>query len=92
MRLLVNGTERSFNPLHFVLLPEGLRAIERRNAYMRAPFLFFQERALPLSQTSQIDLGRYEYQQVFMDSYNRVCPPDGRGGRELFLEHSHTQQ
>jgi hypothetical protein len=72
MRLLVNGTERAFNPLHFVLLPEGLRAIERRDAWMRAPFPFFRKRALPLMQTSQLDLEGCEYQQVFMDSYNRV--------------------
>jgi hypothetical protein len=69
---LVNGTERSFNPLHFALMPEGLRALERRDAWMRAPFPFFRERAVPLAQTSQLDLERCEYQQVFMDSYNRV--------------------
>jgi hypothetical protein len=72
MRLLVNGTERSFNPLHFVLVPEGLRAIERRDAWLRAPFPFFRERAVPLAQTSQLDLERCEYQQVFMNSYNIV--------------------
>jgi hypothetical protein len=72
MRLLVNGTERSFNPLHFVLMPERLRAIERGDAGMRAPFPFFRERAVPLTQTSQLDLERGEYQQVIMDSYNRV--------------------
>jgi hypothetical protein len=72
MRLLVNGTERTFNPLHFVLVPEGLRAIERRDPWLRAPFPFVRERAVPLTQTSRLDLERCEYQQVFMDSYNRI--------------------
>jgi hypothetical protein len=37
LRFLVSGTGRMFNPLQFVLLPEGARAIERRDSWIRAP-------------------------------------------------------
>jgi hypothetical protein len=57
---------------------------------MRAPFPFFRERAVPLMQTSQLDLERCEYQQVFMDSYNRVLGGlDGmwQGGLDIAAQH-----
>jgi hypothetical protein len=72
LRFLVSGTARVFNPLQFVLLPEGLRAIEGRDAWLRAPLPFYRGRVVPLAQTSQLDLERCEYQQIFMDSCNRV--------------------
>jgi hypothetical protein len=71
-RCLVSGSSRSLNPLLFALLPEGWKAIDRRDKGIASSAVLFKERAVPLAASNAWDMQMCELQQVMMDSANRI--------------------
>jgi hypothetical protein len=88
---LIQGTNRSFNPLFFVLLPDAARAIQRRDQWLKSSWPFFYERVVPCEGADQLKLERCESQQLMQDGVNRLlgCFDCRRGGDEVAGE-SHT--
>jgi hypothetical protein len=71
MRILVHDANHSFNPYLFTLYADGMKAITRRNAWLKSSWPLFKEKALPTND-SVTERERCEHQQVLMDSANRA--------------------
>jgi hypothetical protein len=72
MRRLIQGTGRSFNPMHFVLLPDGMQAIRRRDRYIKSSWPLIKETLVPAVNSNELDVERMAVEQVLMDTCNRL--------------------
>jgi hypothetical protein len=72
MRRMLQGSSRMFNPLTFVLLPDALTAIRRRDKWIKSTWPLFQEVVGPAAVPNMLDTERLEFQKVLMDNSNRL--------------------
>jgi hypothetical protein len=73
MRRMIQGSSRMFNPLTFVLLPDALTAIRRRDKRIKSTWPLFQEVVGPAAVPNMLDTERLEFQKVLMDNSNRLA-------------------
>jgi hypothetical protein len=71
MKRLIQGSSRTFNPLTFVLFPEALAAIQRRDRWIIPTWPLFQEAIIPAAFPNALDAERLEMERTFMENANR---------------------
>jgi hypothetical protein len=71
-RTMIQGSNRSFNPLFFVSLREAVRAAQRRDLWIRSTWPLFTEKAVPGQEGDQLEVVRCKAQQLMMD-YATEC-------------------
>jgi hypothetical protein len=72
MRRLIQGTKRMFNPLAFVILPEGMTAIRKRDRYIKSSWPLIKEKLIPAAVANELDTERVNTEQTLIDTANRM--------------------